>query len=177
MDRAGPERSLLFMTTIHYDPPSDTLYIAFLRGRNAMGYELGDNVLARFDMAASEVVGLTLFNCSILGRQAELDTRTFPLTGFAELDADLYDLAREVMRESTKAVGMIPGDVITIDPGVLGGTPVFTGTRVPVDSLWAHLSAGDSVEDFRAGFPGVSREQAEAVLCMRVRWVRSPDSC
>ena len=165
------------MTTVHYDPPSDALYIAFLRGRGATGFELSDNVLARFDMAAREVVGLTLFNCSILGQQAELDTRQFPLTGFAELDADLYELAREVMRESNKAVGMIPGDVITIDPGILSGTPVFTGTRVPVDSLWAHLSAGDSVDDFRAGFPGVSREQVEAVLRTRVRWVRSPESC
>lgn len=165
------------MTTVHYDPPSDTLYIAFLPGRSATGIELSDNLLARFDMAAREVVGLTLLNCSILGRQAELDMRSFPLTGFAELDADVHELAREVMRESNKAVGMIPGDVITIDPGILSGTPVFTGTRVPVDSLWAHLVAGDSVDDFRAGFPGVSREQAEAVLRTRVRWVRSPESC
>lgn len=128
-------------------------------------------------MAAREVVGLTLFNCSILGQQEELDTVRFPLTGFAELDADLYELAREVMRESNKAMGMIPGAVITSDPGILGGTPVFTGTRVPVDSIWAHVHAGDSVDDFLDGFPGVPREQVEAVLRTRVRWVRSPESC
>lgn len=46
----------------------------------------------------------------------------------------------------------------------MGGTPVFTGTRVPVDSLITHLKAGDSLDDFLDGFPSVSREQAEAFL-------------
>ena len=50
------------------------------------------------------------------------------------------------------------------DPEIMGGTPVFTGTRVPVDSLVAHLKAGDSLEVFLDGFPGVSREQAVAFL-------------
>jgi hypothetical protein len=67
------------MTTVHYDPPSDSLYIAFVRGRGATGFELSYNVLARFD--------------------------------------------------------------------------------------------------FLDGFPGVSREQVEAGLRTRVRWVRSPESC
>jgi uncharacterized protein (DUF433 family) len=56
--------------------------------------------------------------------------------------------------------------VITIDPEIMGGTPVFTGTRVPVESLIAHLRAGDTLEDFLEGFPGVRREQAEAFLEM-----------
>jgi uncharacterized protein (DUF433 family) len=42
--------------------------------------------------------------------------------------------------------------------------PVFTGTRVPVDTLLAHLKAGDSVEDFLEDFPSVSREQAKSAL-------------
>ena len=50
------------------------------------------------------------------------------------------------------------------DPNIMGGTFVFTGTRVPVDSLIAHLNAGDSLEEFLAGFPSVSREQAEGFL-------------
>ncbi len=41
---------------------------------------------------------------------------------------------------------------------------MFTGTRVPVESLIDHLKAGDSLEDFLEGFPGVQREQAEAFL-------------
>ena len=44
------------------------------------------------------------------------------------------------------------------DPYIMGGTLVFTGTRVPVDSLIAHLKAGDSLEQFLDGFPSVSRE-------------------
>ena len=55
-------------------------------------------------------------------------------------------------------------DVYHSDPGILGGTPVFTGTRVPVDSLIAHLKAGDPIEEFLTGFPTVRREQAEAFL-------------
>lgn len=54
--------------------------------------------------------------------------------------------------------------VIMRDPETMGGTPVFTGTRVPVQSLIDHLKGGDSLDDFLDGFPSVSREQAEAFL-------------
>lgn len=50
------------------------------------------------------------------------------------------------------------------DPEIMGGIPVFTGTRVPVDSLIVHLKAGDSLEQFLDGFPSVRREQAKAFL-------------
>ena len=50
------------------------------------------------------------------------------------------------------------------DLEIMGGTPVFTGTRVPVNSLIVHLKAGDSLEQFLDSFPSVSREQAEAFL-------------
>jgi len=50
------------------------------------------------------------------------------------------------------------------DPGRLGGEPVFRGTRVPVKSLFDHLSAGDSLETFLDDFPGVTREQVQAVV-------------
>ena len=52
------------------------------------------------------------------------------------------------------------------DPEIMGGTPVFTGTRIPVDSLIDHLKAGDPLDRFLDGFPGVSREQAEAFLSL-----------
>jgi uncharacterized protein (DUF433 family) len=52
------------------------------------------------------------------------------------------------------------------DPERLGGEPVFRGTRVPVKSLFDHLSAGDSMEVFLDDFPGVTREQVRAVLEM-----------
>lgn len=54
--------------------------------------------------------------------------------------------------------------VIHSDPDVLGGTPVFVGTRVPVQSLFDHLEGGDSIDDFLEGFPSVKREQVIAVL-------------
>jgi uncharacterized protein (DUF433 family) len=54
--------------------------------------------------------------------------------------------------------------VIHTDPDILGGTPVFVGTRVPVQSLFDHLKAGDSIDDFLEGFPSVRRDQVIAVL-------------
>ena len=50
------------------------------------------------------------------------------------------------------------------DPGILGGTPVFVGTRVPFRNLIDYLEAGDSLEDFLRSFPTVTREQAVAAL-------------
>ena len=54
--------------------------------------------------------------------------------------------------------------VIQRTPGVLGGTPVFRGTRVPVQTLIDYLESGDRLEDFLDDFPTVSREQAVAAL-------------
>jgi uncharacterized protein (DUF433 family) len=54
--------------------------------------------------------------------------------------------------------------VVHSDPEILGGTPVFEGTRVPVRNLIDHLEAGDGLEDFLRSFPSVSREQAVAAL-------------
>ncbi len=53
---------------------------------------------------------------------------------------------------------------ITIDPDILGGTPVFTGTRVPVESLFDHLADGISLDEFLDDFPSVSRQIAVEVL-------------
>ena len=54
--------------------------------------------------------------------------------------------------------------VVSQDPEILGGEPVFAGTRVAVKSLFDHLEAGDSIEDFLEGFPSVKREQIIALL-------------
>lgn len=54
--------------------------------------------------------------------------------------------------------------VIVRDPEILGGTPCFRGTRVPVDSLIDYLEAGDSLNEFLENFPSVSREAAIAAL-------------
>jgi len=54
--------------------------------------------------------------------------------------------------------------VVTAQPGVMSGAPVFKGTRVLVQTLIEHLEAGDSIDDFLEGFPSVSREQVIAFL-------------
>ena len=54
--------------------------------------------------------------------------------------------------------------VINQNPDIHGGTPVFTGTRVPIESLIDHLKAGESLDDFLEGFPSVSRQQAITFL-------------
>ncbi len=50
------------------------------------------------------------------------------------------------------------------DPKILGGEPVFIGTRVPIQSLFDHLEAGESIDDFLKGFPSVKREQVISLL-------------
>ncbi len=65
-------------------------------------------------------------------------------------------------------------EVICSDPEILGGTPVFRGTRVPVKSLFDHLEAGDSIDDFLEGFPSVKREQVIALLEMSQARVLEP---
>jgi uncharacterized protein (DUF433 family) len=55
-------------------------------------------------------------------------------------------------------------DIFTRQPGILGGIPVFTGTRVPVSTLMDYLEGGDSIDLFLYDFPSVRREQVIAFL-------------
>jgi len=54
--------------------------------------------------------------------------------------------------------------VVHSDPDILGGVPVFVGTRVPVKTLFDYLEAGDALDEFLNDFPSVTREQAVAAL-------------
>jgi uncharacterized protein (DUF433 family) len=54
--------------------------------------------------------------------------------------------------------------VINRNPKILGGTPVFLGTRVPIEALFDHLRAGYTIDYFLEQFPTVRREQVEALL-------------
>jgi len=58
----------------------------------------------------------------------------------------------------------IDADVLTRDPEIQGGAPVFTGTRVPVKNLMDYLASGQPLDEFLEDFPSVSREQAMKVL-------------
>jgi uncharacterized protein (DUF433 family) len=55
-------------------------------------------------------------------------------------------------------------DIITIQPDIQFGTPVFTGTRVPVVSLFLHLEKGISIDEFLIDFPSVKKEQCYAAI-------------
>jgi uncharacterized protein (DUF433 family) len=54
--------------------------------------------------------------------------------------------------------------VVSSSPDIMGGTPVFPGTRVPVQTLLDYIEAGDSIDDFFSGLPTVKREQVVAFL-------------
>ena len=59
--------------------------------------------------------------------------------------------------------------VVHSDPQILGGTPVFVGTRVPIKNLLDYLEAGDSLAVFLDEFPGVTPNQAQAVIDLAAR--------
>ena len=54
--------------------------------------------------------------------------------------------------------------IVTSSPDIVSGTPVFAGTRVPVQALIDYLEGGETIDDFLAGFPTVRREQVVAFL-------------
>ena len=54
--------------------------------------------------------------------------------------------------------------LVTSSPDIMGGTPVLAGTRVPVQTLFEYLEAGETIDDFLEGFPSVSREQVIVFL-------------
>jgi uncharacterized protein (DUF433 family) len=59
---------------------------------------------------------------------------------------------------------VMKGPIVSRSADVMGGTPVFYGTRVPVQTLLDYLEAGESINDFLEGFPTVTREQVIAFL-------------
>lgn len=65
------------------------------------------------------------------------------------------------------------GKVINIDPEIMGGTPVFFGTRVPIKNLFDYLETGDSIEAFLDDFDGVSRNQVVRVLEMSQKLIET----
>jgi uncharacterized protein (DUF433 family) len=54
--------------------------------------------------------------------------------------------------------------IVDRDPDILGGTPVFRGTRVPIRSLFDYLEGGDTLDEFLRQFPSVQRDQAIGLL-------------
>ena len=63
--------------------------------------------------------------------------------------------------------------VINIDKDILGGTPVFNGTRVPIKNLFDYLETGDSIETFLEDFESVKREQVVKILEMSKKFIET----
>jgi uncharacterized protein (DUF433 family) len=61
-----------------------------------------------------------------------------------------------------------PSDIIVKHPEILGGTPVFRGTRVPLQNLLDYVEGGDTLDEFLDDFPSVTREQAIAALELKL---------
>ncbi len=55
-------------------------------------------------------------------------------------------------------------DILHSDPDILGGTPVFVGTRVPIQSLFDYLEGGETLDEFLRQFPSVKRDQVVTAL-------------
>jgi uncharacterized protein (DUF433 family) len=66
--------------------------------------------------------------------------------------------------DTTNRIHEAAGGLVVSDPGILGGTPVFRGTRLPVSTLFEYLADGLSLDYFLESFPSVTREQAVGVL-------------
>ncbi len=60
---------------------------------------------------------------------------------------------------------------INIDPETMGGTPVFTGTRVPIQTLFDYMEGGDDLNEFLEDYPTVAKETAIQVLAMAKKWL------
>ena len=71
---------------------------------------------------------------------------------------------------------MATQSIINIDPEILGGKPVFMGTRVPIYIFWDYLEGGDSIDEFLVQYPGVKREQCVGLL-MAARDKVMADAC
>lgn len=75
-----------------------------------------------------------------------------------------------------ETVTIAPETIICTDPEILGGTPCFMGTRVPIKNLFDYLEEGESLEDFFEDFPRVTKQQVEEVLELSKQSLFNQDS-
>jgi hypothetical protein len=82
----------------NYDEASDTLYVSFTPGETATGIALHDHMLLRINKDERRAIGLTLFDYSVLAQHTDIGPRSFPLTGLAQLSADLRALVLNILQ-------------------------------------------------------------------------------
>jgi uncharacterized protein (DUF433 family) len=89
-----------------------------------------------------------------------------------QMEQGLQQSSKKMVHLKCKFQAM-DGRVINIDPDILGGTPVFFGTRVPIKNLFDYLETGDSIEVFLEDFDGVSKDQVVKVLEMSQKLIET----
>jgi len=67
----------------------------------------------------------------------------------------------------------LTGKIVNIDPEILGGTPVFNGTRVPIKNLFDYIETGETIETFLEDFESVKREQVIRLLELSQKLIKS----
>lgn len=87
-----------------------------------------------------------------------MTTRTTPIAE-PERPLDAQDLQGDLIQRGHPLFG-----IVWVNRERMSGAPCFAGTRVPVQNLFDHLEASDTIDDFLQGFPGVTRTQAIAVI-------------
>lgn len=83
-----------------YDELSDTLYVSFAVGENAIGIELNEHILLRVNLEERRAIGLTLFDYSVLAQRTEIGFRSLPLNGLEELPPDVRETIIEILLSS-----------------------------------------------------------------------------
>lgn len=116
---------------IQYDEASDTLHMTFEPGVVATGIELNEHLLLRIDRQRQQVIGLTVFEYSVLAQPTELGPRSVPLTGLAALSEELRALVVELLsrppvNELLLLSAYMPSAVETIPITVLHPLPAVT---------------------------------------------------
>ena len=109
----------------NYDETSDTLYVAFEPGEKATGVELNDHILLRINKRECTAIGLTIFNYSILAQTTEIGRRSFPLTGLAELSAELQEIVLNILQKPPVS------DILSIS----AYTPSYFIESIPITAL------------------------------------------
>ena len=121
----------------------------------------------RTSFQEGEIIPLVLSFTSPADKRYWADNRNYDRSGRLSIEA--YCISKQ-MDESGDASRHLRAwyngvvEVITKNRDILGGTPVFRGTRVPIQTLFDYLKGGDTLEEFLTGFPTVSRESAIAAL-------------
>jgi uncharacterized protein YuzE len=107
----------------NYDELGDTLYISFFPGEKGTGIELNDHILLRIDLKKKRPLGLTFFEYSVLAQQTDMGSRSFPLSGLADLSSARRELVLNIIK--TPPVNQILR-VSAYSPSILETIPITT---------------------------------------------------